>query len=405
MSALIPRYTDTVLAFSYAEAGAADGSSPRPAPNPADNDIDAFVRRTLRLAEKSGADGIVLLGLGSGAAPLALAAALPDCLRLTVCEMDPDAARAFLDANPAWRDDTGRACVIADASPWAQLCLLALSGSSAQNATTALAPDLGDGDKARLQALQRLFVSARPHQAINSSYLSHVAVQAPDLSVGVILSPDEPGLDAFFGQFPDWVKEVVVIWDGEQVPDREFACAAPMRHLARPLRDFAEQRNHMLDNCTGDWVLYLDGDECFSDDVWSLFTALMLIKRLEACYFPRMTLYPDESHCKVGFGMWPDLQLRLFRNREGVRFERPVHERLGGIAGRVALALDAPILHLSRVRKTPEQLAAKLERFSQLGGQTHRLNADYPHLPRALFPEAAFISGALQTLLLEENPA
>jgi len=233
-----------------------------------------------------------------------------------------------------------------------------------------------------------------------------VGVQAPNLSAGAILSPDEPELDAFFGQFPDWVKEVVVVWDAEKVPEREFACAAPIRHLAHPLDDFASQRNRMLKACEGEWVLYLDGDEMFSEDIWGLFTACMLVKRLEACYFPRMTFYPDENRVKTGFGMWPDLQLRLFRNRESVRFERPVHERLTGIEGRTALALDAPILHFSRVRKTPEELAAKLRRFDEAGdGLTHVLNEDYPHIERSLMPEASFIMGSLQMLLLEENPA
>ncbi|ADU63206.1 MAG: glycosyl transferase family 2 [Pseudodesulfovibrio sp.] len=397
---LIAYHTEAVLAFDFADAAPVARAS-----QPAGEDTETFVRRTLRIAGKSGAQWLILFGIGSGEVPLALEAALPDCLQLVVCEADAAAARTFLAANPGWKDGSGKGCVLADSSPWTQLYLLALSGATPQNSTTALCPDLDGEERAHCQAVQRLFISARPHQAINSSYLSHVAVQAPDVSVGVILSPDEPQLDTFFGQFPDWVKEVVVVWDAECVPNREFACAAPMRHLARPLDDFAAQRNCMLDHCTGDWVLYLDGDECFSDDVWSLFTAIMLIKRLEACYFPRMTLFPDEDHCKVGFGLWPDLQLRLFRNREGVRFNRPVHERLTNITGRVALALDAPILHLSRLRKTPEELAAKLERFREVGGQPHRLNADYPHLPRSLFPEAAFISGSLQMLLLEENPA
>lgn len=397
---LIARHTEAVLDFDFANAACV-----APTPQLAGEDTETFVRRTLRIAEKSGAQWLILFGIGSGEIPLALEAALPDCLQLVVCEANAATARTFLAANPGWKDGSGKGCILAGSSPWTQLYLLALSGATPQNSATALSPDLDGEARAQCQAVQRLFISARPHQAINSSYLSHVAVQAPDLSVGVILSPDEPQLDVFFSQFPDWVKEIVVVWDAERVPDREFACAAPMRHLARPLDDFAAQRNHMLDHCTGDWVLYLDGDERFSDDVWSLFTALMLIKRLEACYFPRMTLFPDKDHCKVGFGLWPDLQLRLFRNRESVRFDRPIHERLSGITGRVALALDSPILHFSRLRKTPEQLAVKLERFREVGGQPHRLNADYPHLPRGLFPEAAFISGSLQMLLLEENPA
>ena len=143
-----------------------------------------------------------------------------------------------------------------------------------------------------------------------------------------------------------------------------------------------------------------------SEDVWGLFTAIMLIKRLEACYFPRMTFYPDEKNCKIGFGLWPDLQLRLFKNIKGVRFERPVHERLTGITGRTALAIDANILHYSRLRKSPEQLAAKLKRFDETAndGVQHILNDDYPSIERDLFAEASFIAGSLQMLLLEENP-
>ena len=120
-----------------------------------------------------------------------------------------------------------------------------------------------------------------------------------------------------------------------------------------------------------------------------------------------MTFYPDENSCKVGFGLWPDLQLRLFRNRESVRFENPIHEKLTGVEGRVALALDAPILHYSRLRKTPETLTAKLKRFDTVGNKhvQHLLNEDYPNLNRSAFSEASFIAGALQVMLLEENPA
>lgn len=400
---LIPNYTDAVLAFDFKDA---EAQAPALA-SPTQDELDAFTQRTLKFFDKSGAEYLVLFGLGCGAYAQALDAALPGDAKLIVCETDTGIARTFLDASPAWKDSGHRASVIGDISLWAQFYLLCLTGASTENSYTVLHPDLGEEDKNRYQSLQRLFISARPHQAINSSYLSHVAVQAPDLSVGVILSPDEPDLDDYFAQFPDWVKEIVVVWDSEEVPETDFRCAAPMKHFAHPLTDFADQRNRMLDECEGEWVLYLDGDETFSEDTWSLFTALMLIKRLEACYFPRMTFYPDESHCKVGFGLWPDLQLRLFRNREGVRFDRPVHERLTGIEGRVALALDAPILHYSRLRKSPEQLAAKLKRFDEASSDqvTHILNDDYPKLERTQFAEASFIMGSLQVMLLEENPA
>ncbi|WP_419787539.1 glycosyl transferase family 2 [Pseudodesulfovibrio sp.] len=400
---LIPHYTDAVLEFEMNDGLAPSASQPASS----SDEVVNFTTRTLKLFAKSGGSVLILFGLGSGAHALALAESLPETARLVVCETDADTARVFLKDHPEWKEPDGRTHVAADSSAWALLYLLALSGANAENSSTAICPELTNEDRDRYRALQRRFHQARPHLALNSSYLSHVAVQAPDLSVGVILSPKEPELNRFFAQFPDWIREVVVVWDAETVPDRQFSCAAPLRHLANPMQDFASQRNKMLDACEGEWVLYLDGDELFSEDVWSLFTALLLIKRLTGCYFPRMTLYPDDTRCKVGFGLWPDLQLRLFRREPSVRFERPVHERLTGVEGRVALAMDAPILHYSRINKSPEALGEKLKRFdaAAAGRIVHRLNQDYPSLERSRFPEAAFISGALQVLLLEENPS
>jgi hypothetical protein len=398
---LIEAYTAAVLEFEFR-----DGQTAPPRASSDGDEVGAFAERSLRILEKSRGETLILFGLEDGEHALALAAGLPENARLVVCETEPATARAFLADNPDWNAPGARFQVLADTSPWAQLYILAMSGITPDKTSLALNPSLPEKKRAAYRNLQRLFRNAKPHQAINSSYLSHVGVQAPDMSVGVILSPDEPELDGFFAQFPDWVREVVVLWDAEETPGREFACAAPIRQLAHPLDDFASQRNRMLDECGGEWVLYLDGDERFSEDVWGLLPACLLVKRLTACWFPRMTLYPDETRCKAGYGLWPDLQLRLFRNEDGVRFKRPVHERLTGIEGRTALVLDAPILHYSRLTKSPETLAAKLKRFDAAsgGGISHVLSDDYPTIPRALLSEATFLVGSLSVLLLEENP-
>jgi len=398
---LIQEYTHSVLTFDFKKPEAIHNEKL----SKKQDEMETFIQRTVNLHAKSGACTLILFGLGSGSHALALAEALPQEMNLIVCETGLTTARDFLKNNPEWHSSTRKA-VACDTSPWALLYLLFTIGITTENAHTALNPDLDEKTKNKFQSLQRLFISARPHQAINSSYLSHVAVQAPDLSVGVILHPEEPDLETFFAQFPDWIKEIVVIWDSHEVPAKEFRCEANIRHFAHPLEDFADQRNLMLEKCDGEWILYLDGDEMFSEDTWALFTALLLIKRLEACYFPRMTLYPDSENSKIGFGLWPDLQLRLFKNLPGITFDRPVHERLHGITGRTALAVDAPIVHFSRLRKGTKELTAKLERFDKAGGDRihHILNNEYPSLKRSHFAEASFIAGTLQVMLLEENP-
>ena len=105
-------------------------------------------------------------------------------------------------------------------------------------------------------------------------------------------------------------------------------------------------------------------------------------------FFPRLTLYPDPGHAKVGHGLWPDLQLRLLRTLPPAtpRYVRPVHERLEGLAGRAALALDAPLFHYNRLLADDVAVKAKLAAYDAAEGQhRHRLSRDYPSLPLEFF--------------------
>ena len=400
-SELITAYTEQVLSFDWK---APDSAAPQEATEAVDTAKQ--VETVRNLLDKSGHSRVVLFGLGSGELALALDQALSQDTDLTVCELSPDHTRLALAAHPELIRSP-RLSLAVDTSPWALLYLLALGGFDAGNSCLVLNPESGPEARRNHQAVQRMLLQAKPHLALNSSYLSHMPPKAPDMSVGVILSPDEPGLKGFFDQFPDWMREIVVVWDAETVPETDFRCAAPVRHLARPLDDFASQRNFMLEQCEGLWVLSLDGDERFSEDTWQLFTSLMHIKNLQGCWFPRLTLYPDEKHAKVGYGLWPDLQLRLFKKSDGVCYERPIHERLTGLHGKVALVLDTPILHYSRLTKTPEQLTGKLARFDKAGLERtkHVLSEDYPRVPRRLMGEAIALAGAVRVLTLDENPA
>jgi glycosyltransferase involved in cell wall biosynthesis len=201
----------------------------------------------------------------------------------------------------------------------------------------------------------------------------------------------------------------VLVWDAERPPDAVPPCAAPLRHLARPLDgDFAAQRNAALDACHAPWVLFLDGDEQLPAPVWEALPALCG-REEQGWWLPRLTLEgpaaPGGERVLIGHGLWPDLQLRLFRNRPGPRFQRPVHERLVGLEGPVGLLQNAQILHLSRVRKDPQALAEKLALFDRAaqGRVRHRLNSEYPALPLDAFE--AEPGDALRALVLARNPA
>jgi glycosyltransferase involved in cell wall biosynthesis len=381
---LLNAYSAEVLGFAFKGA---DGTPALPAV-PAPADLERQAARVKAAFERSGRRHLALLGLGSGALAAALAEALPPTLKgsgaLCVCEQDLALVRALRAAGRLdWCGAQGAAGLAADASPWALFFLLDRAGVAPKDALILPNPELPPRAKAAHRPLELLLTRSRPLPVPE-------APPVPRLSAAAILAPSEPDLPGFFAQFPDWLAELVLVWDAAAAPDIPVPDRFPVRQLARPLgRDFSAQRGAMLAACSGEWVLYLDADERLSPGAWSALPALCAapeVHNVGAWHFPRLSPYPDAEHVLMGFGLWPDVQLRLFRNAPSLRFVNPVHERLTGLGGAQALALDVEIEHLSRLRKGEEALRRKLDRFDEAGAGRvrHALSAEYPSLPRGL---------------------
>lgn len=374
---LLRAYGAEVLSFAW--SGAAETAPPA---RPDAGALDKALARCLRLAEKSGRQSFVLLGLGSGALASALSEALPGTVELLVCTLDPASARAALQAGglPSLGRDP-RLALLADTSPWALLFLMDMAGITPAAAVLALNPEATDAERAGLAALQRTLSASRPLDVPPPA-----PGQAPAISAAAILRPDEPDLPGFFTQFPSWLAELCVLWDAPSPPSKIPPCSVPLRQAARLLEhDFSAQRQAMLGLCRSPWILYLDADETLRPGDWPRIAGLTAQGQVAGWHFPRLTFYPDQDHCRMGLGLWPDLQLRLFRRNPGLSFVKPVHERLTGLDGPEAVALDLPILHHTHLLKRPEAIRRKLASFLVAGsGRGHTLSRDYPHLPRHL---------------------
>jgi hypothetical protein len=366
---LLSTYAKEVLSFRM------DGE-PEPAvstPLPPER-REQWITRCLQTLQQRQLNTVLLFGMGTGELAQNLARKAPQPTRLVVVEQVPATARALAPVLSQYWE------IMADCSMWACLCLASLSGITAATTHLCLNPELPAGpQRTANQTLQRLMTRIGPET------ISRTDIQC-DLSAAAILSPDEPELEIFFGQFPKWIRELCVVWDAPEVPDISISCPARLRQVAQPLTDFSSQRNRMLSMCSGSHVLYLDGDEMLHPGHWDMIPALCAHDKINSVFFPRQTLYPDEAHTKIGLGLWPDLQLRLFRNTGSAHFERPIHERLTGVDRAVAIALDMPIQHHSRLRKTQQQLEAKLARFDAAANREnmHLLNREYPQMPTAL---------------------
>ncbi len=371
---LLNEYSQEVLSFRIKGE-----PEPAPANQLSPERMEQWIARCLRTLQQRKINTVLLFGMGSGELANTLAIQAPPQTRLVAVELVPANARAV---GPLMHE---RWEIIADSSQWACFCLAASTGITASNAHLCLNPELpADKSRSCAQSLQRLMMRVG-HEAISLSDRSETAPSL-SLSVAAILSPDEPELEAFFAQIPNWVHELCIVWDAPEVPARAVACSVPVRQTAHPLDDFSSQRNRMLSLCTGSHVLYLDGDELFQKQHWNLIPLLCSHDQVGGILFPRQTLYPDDAHTKIGLGLWPDLQLRLFRNTNAVHFERPIHEKLAGVDQALGIALDIPIMHYSRLRKTQQQLEAKLARFDQAASKNnlHLLNREYPKLSTAI---------------------
>lgn len=384
------RYSAAMLPFRLG-----DGAIPPRAAGLSEPDaagMEKHVQQAMRVVRQAGREHLLVLGAGGGYLPDALAAHLPEHVTLTVAELDPERVRQAMDAGRLqWWRAAGRHRLVADTSPWALLVLLAQAGMTPHNTTMVLHPQLAEAERKTFREWQRQFTVAQHVALRHMPSFPELEEVSERLTLGVIVHPDEPGMEDFFAQIPAWVHEVVVVWDADAVSDsmlaRSASCPVSVRHLARPLDgNFAAQRNAVLAECGTDWILFLDGDERLSGAAWGVLPA-MLRQNLGGYVFPRWTRIGDETMCRAGFGLWPDVQLRMFRIGAQTRFVRNVHEVVQGIAGSLALTLTVHIDHYSHVWKDPYTLAKKLQIFDEAAGREamHRLNAEYPAVTCELF--------------------
>ena len=113
-------------------------------------------------------------------------------------------------------------------------------------------------------------------------------------------------------------------------------------HHSFPLnKNFAQYKNNLNSNCSGDWIFQIDADELPNQ---YLIQALPFILEAnpdtEAYWIPRVNTVAGitESHIQKwgwrvdenGWVNFPDWQMRLYKNSEHIYWIKPVHEQLKG---------------------------------------------------------------------------
>jgi hypothetical protein len=164
--------------------------------------------------------------------------------------------------------------------------------------------------------------------------------------------------------------EIVIAADADADDERLGHYAAVADRLLRAEVDYIERSLGWLHaQCSGDWILRLDGDELASAELIRQLPELIEARDVEQYWLPRRWLFPDESHWLDGHPWWPDYQNRLVRNGPQLRFSGRLHTS----AERVLPARYAttPIYHLDCLVNDSEKRLSKAFHYEALGTAGH----------------------------------
>lgn len=132
---------------------------------------------------------------------------------------------------------------------------------------------------------------------------------------------------------------------------------------------FADWKNLLTANCTGDFIFQIDADEHLPEEFIDLLHQILEANpEVDLYYVPRINTVSGltEEHIqKWGWRVqngrvnWPDYQSRIYRNSPEIKWENKVHEKIVGFKQYTTLpAVDElALIHPKTIEKQEKQNA------------------------------------------------
>jgi glycosyltransferase involved in cell wall biosynthesis len=162
-----------------------------------------------------------------------------------------------------------------------------------------------------------------------------------------------------------WADEIIVVDSGSTDSTLDIARSFGARCIIRPWTGFSDQRNFAIQQCAGDWLLYLDADEQVSHDFETEARRIESVHggECDAYWVRSREFFMGEFLEYGGFGLnQPNKKLRFWKKGAG-RFDGLVHERLS-VKGPTG-TMNAHVDHFSTA-STISGLLTKLNKYSSL---------------------------------------
>jgi hypothetical protein len=105
--------------------------------------------------------------------------------------------------------------------------------------------------------------------------------------------------------------------------------------------DFASFKNNLLSHCSKEWIFNIDADEIPAGNLFSIIHDVLIQNdSVEMFWVPRWNTVENITSEHIGrwgwrydeWGRinWPDWQTRIYKNKDTIRWQNKVHERLTG---------------------------------------------------------------------------
>jgi hypothetical protein len=143
------------------------------------------------------------------------------------------------------------------------------------------------------------------------------------------------------------------------------------RLVGYPLNgDFGTYKQHLNQNCQGEWIFQLDADELLEEQlIQNLGTILNGNDSIDMFFIPRINIVNGltEAHIQKwkwqvndkGWVNFPDVQGRLYKNKQSIFWAGKVHEQLQGFESYTIFPQDEVycIKHIKEIERQERQNA------------------------------------------------
>jgi uncharacterized protein (UPF0297 family) len=143
------------------------------------------------------------------------------------------------------------------------------------------------------------------------------------------------------------------------------------RLVGYPLNgDFGTYKQHLNQNCQGEWIFQLDADELLEEQlIQNLGTILNGNDSIDMFFIPRINIVNGltEAHIQKwrwqvndkGWVNFPDVQGRLYKNKQSIFWAGKVHEQLQGFESYTIFPQDEMycIKHIKEIERQERQNA------------------------------------------------